>query len=124
MPSYMFISDDGEVMEKIRPMTKDVPGDFTLHGKRFRRDFQAEQCRQSGDPWTDGIWSTSAGVSPRQVKEANADLKKHRIDAKYGKDGRLFIPNRQTRNRVLEHLGMHDKDAGYGDRAPGNREER
>ena len=72
--------------------------------------------------------STAAGVLPNQVDKANAELKKAGKefgftprDAHYDKrTGDLVMPEctDQKRNAVLNYLGMGDKDACYGQRAP------
>lgn len=63
--------------------------------------------------------SVAAGVNPLQIREAGEDLMKAGIPTQFTKEGAAIFEDRQHRNRVLEHLGMHDRDAGYGDRTPG-----
>ena len=66
--------------------------------------------------WREPLVSLALGVHPEQVAEANERNRKCGIAARYDSTGKAHIPNRSDRNRLLARCGMHDNDAGYGDR--------
>ncbi len=57
------------------------------------------------------------GVLPSQTQEASEHLASQGVPTEFAPDGRAILRDRSHRNNVLEALGLHDKDAGYGDRA-------
>jgi len=68
-----------------------------------------------GTPWK----SQSCGCHPSQVKEFNEDMKRAGIQcAHMHNDGTLECTSRKARRQVMELRELHDRDAGYGDRAP------
>jgi hypothetical protein len=67
-----------------------------------------------------GLWESwgqlgALAVSPKQVAEANARLKRHGIVGAYDPTGNIHVPDRANRKKLLRLEGMHDNNGGYGD---------
>ena len=119
MPTYVY-SKGGKVAARFMQMNaRRIPKTITVGGETLRRDFQRE-CGtiKSGDVWLDGIWSQALGVNSNQIAEATAAMNEAGLPATFDRVGRLHITSRKYRNQVLKFMGMHDKEAGYGDRTP------
>ena len=66
--------------------------------------------------------SDALGVGPDQIQEAGDSLAAAGVPTQFDEEGSLIVENREHRNKVMSHLGMFDRDAGYGDRTPGKLE--
>lgn len=70
-------------------------------------------------PWV----SRALGAVPEDLARRNSELKQAGLFGKAYYDprrrGSLVCTDRKTRNAVLKLRGFGDRDAGYGDRAPG-----
>ena len=98
-----------------------APKTVTKDGQSFFRNIPAE-WRGSDDIC--GNWpmkSDALGVLPSQIEEASAHLAECGVPTSFTTDGtaRCIVENRGHRNRILNALNMHDRNAGYGDRARG-----
>lgn len=88
----------------------------TCHFKPCRcLDLEAGYMGQSCTTTCWPLLSEAMAVHPKQVKEAQARAKRHGINVVYQKDGRVLIPDRAERKRLLKLEGFHDKQGGYGD---------
>jgi len=63
-------------------------------------------------------YSDAMGVGSDQVGEAAKSLCDAGIPTQFDKEGSLLVESRQHRNQVMGHLGLYDRQAGYGDRTP------
>ena len=120
MPSYTFTDvDTGETLERVLTWSQydgleRVGHLFRIEGRVVARDLRADMV---GVPPTSG-WpfeSLAAGVAPQQVAEQRAELRRHGVDADHSRSGNPIFRDRAHRKKCLTALGMHDKDAGYGD---------
>lgn len=67
-------------------------------------------------PWSKPIESQALAYHPRQVAEARAHYEKHGLPGQLiREDGKVVLPDRATRKRVLKLNNMHDNNGGYGD---------
>lgn len=66
-----------------------------------------------GEGWP--LVSEALAVHPKQVKQANDRARRHGISVEYLPDGRVKIPSRHERAKLLRLEGRHDKSGGYGD---------
>lgn len=131
MPTYVYKLPGGEHVEVTMPsaemMRRQAPdGSIVLTkkeaGRRTRavRDMAAEH---SGFRNTPGAWpmkSTAAGVNPSQVKEAAAYAAKMGVPTDFTSRGEAIFTSRSHRAKFLRAHAMHDRNAGYGDPAPGS----
>jgi len=116
MPMYCYTSEDGQTIERKFSMNK-VPRTVTVGDRVFHHDIIAEQAgrRDICTNWPKKCDGT--GVLPSQTREASEHLASQGVPTEFAPDGRAILRTRDHRNKVLEVLQMHDKDAGYGDRA-------
>ena len=96
-----------------------APTSITVRGKRYLRDIAAEWA---GRRIKNACWpmkSDALGVLDSQTDEAAKHLADSGVPTEFTKDGtgRCIVKSRGHRNRVMAVLGIHDRDAGYGDRA-------
>lgn len=96
-----------------------APVSVRVGAKRYVRDVPAEWRKR---PNTNACWpmkSDALGVLDSQVDEAAAHLAEQGVPTEFTNDGtgRCVVRSRGHRNRIMEVLGIHDRDAGYGDRA-------
>lgn len=94
-----------------------VPRTIRIDGKVARRDPIAEYGRGKSGKWKH-LESLGMGVHPSQIKEAEKIAAGAGVHTKYTRDGRAIMVSRSHRKKHMEVFGFHDKDAGYGDRAP------
>lgn len=89
-------------------------------GKRVRafRNVASEIRGFSSNPGTWPLVSRAAGVNKHQIKEAAADLANAGIQTDFTPSGEIVFRDNAHRNKVLQHLGMFDQQASYGQRAP------
>lgn len=117
MPNYRYQCKHGHIL-----------WDFVDRGTKAKVSLVCDVCEEvaerarrintqssSGWPYS----SDALGVGPDQIKEAGDSLAAAGIPTSFDKEGGLIVESRDHRNKVMGHLGMFDKDAGYGDRAPG-----
>lgn len=116
MPVYCFKCEScGATKEELRTIERrnDVLGcddcATTIAGlgsvrKVMVRDLRAERCASGNQEYDRPVFSTSMGVAPKQVKEAQA---KHPW-MKYQQDGRIRIDSPAEYKRVRKALHMQD----------------
>lgn len=107
----------GKTIERKFPMGSAVVR-VLVRGKPYYRDTVAEHRGTPGNP---GNWpyvdSFGLAVPEFQAKEACKALFDAGVPTEFTKQGGCILRDNQHRNQVLAALGMHDKDAGYGQRA-------
>jgi hypothetical protein len=128
MPAYEFIADNGDIVELQMSMAE--------HAKRVKNDTiqlddgrlartnwsreASERHRSSATcPGTYPMVSMNAGVHPDQIKEHMEHLRSRgcgQVD--HTPDGDIVFNDKSQRKKVLETLGIYDRNAGYGDPAP------
>lgn len=125
MALYEFQTDDGEVVEVI--MT------FAEHEKRVKNgQITLDDGRVAKTYWGNSIIKTcsanypmvctAAGVHPDQVKEHMEYLRANGCgQVNHTKDGDLIFESKGQRRKVLETLGMFDRNGGYSDPSPKHR---
>ena len=89
--------------------------------KEFERHFPDKPIG-SGDGlfgWKPLV-SDALAVHPRQVKEAREDAARKGLTVEFLKDGRPVFNSRQQRRAYMDAYGFYDRQAGYGDAAPGS----
>jgi len=126
MPMYEFKTDDGEVVALMMP--------FAEFDRRVKNDtIKLDDGRKAKTHWggMSGIStvpanypmvSTAAGVHPAQIKEHMDHLRKMgcgQVD--HTKDGDLIFNDKKQRKKVLEALGMFDRNGGFSDPQPQHR---
>lgn len=130
MPTYLYRRNDtGEIVEvtmTISEMARRQKGDaivLRIDGKRVRakRELAGEVAQQGGQSTGWPLVSRAAGVCKHQIGAAAKDLAEAGIPTDFKPDGAIVFRDRKHRSRVLQHLGMFDHNAGYGDRSPGQR---
>lgn len=117
MPNYCFTSDDGDYTHEVFPISK-RPKTITVEGKVFHRNVICEHSRiSSANPWPQK--SCALGVGTDQIESAEKKAWESGVPLTFDRStGDAIIRDNQHRNQVLEVLGMHDNDAGYGQRVP------
>lgn len=66
--------------------------------------------------WTRPLQSDGAGCHPSQVKEFNEKAKSAGFTGvSFTPDGTCNFSTRGQRAKYLKHIGMHDRNGGYGD---------
>ncbi len=60
----------------------------------------------------------ASGVHPDQIPEAREHLRSRGVPTDFLPDGRAVYTSRGHRKKALKAVGMHDRNAGYGDPAP------
>jgi hypothetical protein len=130
MPTYLYRRVDNdqivEVTMTISEMQRRQRGGsivLRVDGKRVKavRELAGEVAQQGGQSTAWPMKSRAAGVNKHQIGAAAADLAKAGIPTDFTSDGEAVFRDRKHRSRVLQHLGMYDHNAGYGDRSPGQR---
>lgn len=128
MPTYLYRRvDNDQIVEltmTISEMQRRQKGNaivLRIGGKRVRavRELAGEVAQQGGQSTGWPMKSRAAGVNKNQIGAAAKDLADAGIPTDFTKDGEVIFRDRKHRSRVLQHLGMYDHNAGYGDRAPG-----
>jgi len=116
--------DTGEIVTMIMTVAEMVKAGNTItleDGVQADRDIPSEMAGTQAIPGTWPMTSRAAGVPKHQIGEAAADLARAGIPTDFKPNGEVVFRDRQHRSRVLNHIGMFDQQAGYGDRAPGQR---
>lgn len=126
MPTYEFVKPDGEVVE--------VFMSFAEHDRRVKNDViklddgtkarkvWAGKTAISTVPSNYPMVCTSAGVHPGQVKEHMEHLRKMGCgQVNHTKDGDIVFESKGQRKKVLEALGMFDRNGGFSDPQPKHR---
>lgn len=123
MPTYEFLKPDGAVVE--------VFMSFAEHDRRVKDDVikldDGSTARKhwsgksaiSSVPSCYPMVSSAAGVHPGQIKEHMDHLRKMgcgQVD--HTKNGDIIFRDKSQRRKVLETLGMYDRNGGYSDPAP------
>lgn len=124
--TWAYVAQDGEVIRETYPPGSQQPQEIVRNGKRYeidwgltfeRSNFRGTTSSQSGEYWSDAL-----GVAPEQIPEAAAELRRAGVrDVEFHPEtGQYKVRGRQHRNQTCKALGFYDKDAGYGDVAPGD----
>jgi hypothetical protein len=88
-------------------------------GKCYARNIAAEW---KGRRDNDACWpklSDALGVLHSQIGEAGDHLAECGVPTQFANDGtgRCIVESNQHQNRIMEALGIHDRDACYSQRA-------
>lgn len=123
MPTYEFCTDDGEIVELFMPFAEHdrrVKDDtIILDDGRTARTFWNSRSAISTVPSNYPMVSTAAGVHPGQIKEHMEHLRSKGCgQVNHTKDGDIIFESKGQRKKVLEALGMYDRNGGYSDPAP------
>jgi hypothetical protein len=116
MPAYSYRTKDGELVERVYPMSK-IPSRIKLDDGRWavrdiasdHRSRHAVKCSQ----WPMKSWA--AGVAIDQIPEAMEHARKHGVPTEFAPDGDVIFRDRAHRKAYLKIIGMHDRNGGYGD---------
>ncbi len=85
---------------------------------RLERDYLVEQKQVAVPPPGAYPYKSSAlGVHASQASELREVIHKAGIDAKVFNDGDVQVTSRSQRKQLCELRGLHDRNAGYSDRA-------
>lgn len=112
MPTYCYVTDDGEHGEFVFPMGK-APATVEINGKSARRDWRAEMSGMGshGDYRGWPIASEAAGVHPTQRKLAMKIDRDLGVPTEYTKDARPVFRSRSHQRRWLKvHNGFNRDD--------------
>lgn len=125
MPTYEFIAEDGEVVDVFMSFAEHdrrVKNDtLRLDGRTLRKNWSAKSCI-STVPGNYPMVCTAAGVHPGQVKEHMEHLRaKGCGTVQHTKDGDIVFESKGQRKKVLEALGMFDRNGGFSDPSPTHR---
>lgn len=123
MPLYEFVRDDGEVVPL---MLSFAEFDRRVKDGKIKLDdgstasYSWDQHKlMSTVPGNYPMVCTAAGVHPAQIREHTEHLRKMGCGfVEHTKDGDLVFNDKGQRKRVLESLGMFDRQASYGDPQP------
>lgn len=101
------------------------PDQYFLDGKEVTRAeydaaFPDKPIGGSAPCFFKPIVSDALAVHPRQVKEATEDARRKGVPTDFQPDGRPIFRTRQHRSEYLRRYGFYDRQAGYGDPAPGS----
>lgn len=127
MPMYEFVRDSsGEVIQLMLSFSE---FDRRVKDGRIKLDdgemasYSWEQHKLTSTvPSNYPMVCTAAGVHPDQVKEHMDHLRKMGCgQVNHTKDGDLIFESKGQRKRVLEALGLFDRNASYGDPTPKHR---
>ena len=126
MPMYEFKTDDGEVVELFMPFAefdrRVKDGKLTMNDGRTVASYFNPHVGISTVPANYPMTCSAAGVHPGQVKEHMEHLKaKGCGQVNHTKDGDIIFESKGQRRKVLETLGMYDRNGGYSDPSPKNR---
>ncbi len=115
--------DNGHIVEVTMTVAEmKAAGDvIEIDGVKADRDMPAEISGVRDIPSCWPLKSRAAGVPKHQIKEAGDSLARAGIPTDFTDTGEIVFRDRRHRSEVLEHIGMYDANAGYGDRAPGQR---
>lgn len=116
MATYCYTNKAGRTIEKCFPMGK-APRSIRVGFVRFRQDTAAKFAGRKHDAGSWPMLCDALGVLPSQAKEAEAHLNSVGVPTTFTREGRCVVRNNGHRNRVMEALGMHDRDACYHQRA-------
>ncbi len=115
MPQYCYTSSEGQTVERLFSMGK-APRTVTEGDICFVRDIPAEwDGRRNSDPYPK--LSDALGVLGSQASEASRHLHEQGVPTEFTSDGRCVVESNSHQNRIMEALGMHDRDACYSQRA-------
>jgi hypothetical protein len=93
-----------------------TPEEFRAGGGKIHELAEGTVALDSLKAWP--VHSDALGVHPTQVKDAVAFYKSKGVHVEFDRACRLIMRDRAHRNEVLRASGFHDRNAGYGDRAP------
>jgi hypothetical protein len=106
-----------KTVERQFPVGK-APATVIICGDRYKRDIPAEW---EGRRIKNACWpkkSDALGVLHSQVGEAAEHLADNGVPTQFCQDGtgRCIVESNQHQNRIMEVLGIHDRDACYSQR--------
>jgi len=123
MPMYEFTKESGEVvplMLSFSEFDKRVKdGKITLDDGTVASYSWDQHKLMSTVPSCYPMVCTAAGVHPAQIREHTEHLRKMGAGfVEHTRDGDLVFQDKGQRKRVLECLGMFDRNAGHSDPTP------
>ena len=126
MPIYEFQTDDGEVVELVLSFAqfdeRVKDGRIKLDDGRMANSYFNPHKGLSTMPSCYPMVSSAAGVHPGQIKEHMDHLRKMGCGTvHHTRDGDVIFESKGQRKRVLETLGLFDRNGGYSDPQPRHR---
>lgn len=123
MPAYQFVTDEGEQVElhlSFSEFDKRVKNDMiTLDDGRTAKYDWSGHSFVSTVPANYPMVCAAAGVHPAQIKEHMEHLRSAGCgQVNHTKDGDLIFEDKRQRKKVLETLGMFDRNGSYDDPSP------
>ncbi len=119
MVTYIYTSKDSKVSVTCSFAMGEQPGRVRRAGKWCYRDLAAEvPGGHRSSCWPQRSWA--CGVHPDQRKEAMKYCAEQGVPVEFDRRGDAVLTSQKHRARVHKALGLYDRNAGYGDRAPQN----
>ncbi len=123
MPVYEFKTDDGELVDlsmSFKDHDRRVKnGQIKLSDGRTAKTYWGGMSSISTVPSNYPMVSSAAGVHPGQIKEHMDHLRSQGCgQVNHTKDGDIIFESKGQRKKVLETLGMFDRQGGYSDPQP------
>lgn len=126
MPLYEFTKENGEKLELVLSFAefdkRVKDGVITLENGETATYDWGQHSMMSTVPANYPMVCTAAGVHPGQIKEHMEHLRKMGCgQVNHTRDGDLIFESKGQRKKVLEALGLFDRNGSYSDPAPKNR---
>lgn len=123
MPAYQFVTDEGERVDlhlSFSEFDRRVKDDtITLDDGRMAKYDWSGHSFVSTVPSNYPMVCSAAGVDPSQVKEHMDYLRAAGCgQVNHNKDGDMIFEDKHQRKKVLETLGMYDRNGSYSDPSP------
>ncbi len=110
MPTYCYRTKDGEIVERVLPMSKTPPAKVTVGGRVARRDYRAERVAvppTAGWPLT----CYASGVHPEQAGELRQYLADRGVPTEVTDGGDPVYTSAVHRRKALKVRGMFDRNS-------------
>jgi hypothetical protein len=112
---YTYEAEDGKKHYRFYETGKQ-PVQIRVKGQpAVLRELRSKASRRGGK-WP--MWSEAAGCLPRQVPEMRSFLASRGLSVDFNAEGDMKLESRGHRKRVLQALGIFDRNGGYGDPQP------
>jgi hypothetical protein len=124
MATWCYTSKDGDTVERFFGQGVHVPATLRCAGKRYFKDIAATHrglhSRDRGQAAWPMKMDAMAGL-PRQAAQLTKDASEKGVPTEFRVEHGKAIPimrDKAHKRRYLQAYGLHDKHAGYGERAP------
>lgn len=87
----------------------------TSCGKRSKPNFGFNSPPAGNYPYS----SDAMGCGPDQIAETAKSLLAAGIPTQFDSEGGVIVESNGHRNQLMQHFGLHDRDAGYSNRTKG-----